>query len=125
MNEKRFTKWLDDYGKAWVDGEPDAVVRLFAEGAHYHETPFDEPMVGREAIRKYWQEGAEHGQRDVEFKCDVAAVTGNTGYARWEATFVRVPSGSFVELQGFLQADFDGEGKCIAFREWWHRREGV
>jgi len=123
MDERRFKRWLEAYREAWEQGKPDAVVKLFADGAHYHETPFDEPMVGADAIRRYWEEGAEQGQRDVEFSYEIAAVTKRTGFAYWNATFVRVPSGRAVELDGFLRADFDADDHCTVFREWWHRRE--
>ena len=58
LSEQAFRQWLDDYGRAWIDGAPDQIVALFAEGAHYYETPFDPPMVGRDAIERYWTEGA-------------------------------------------------------------------
>ncbi len=51
------------------------------------------------------------------------AVLGSKGLAQWQATFVRIPFGNHVELDGFLMAEFDGAGMCSVFREWWHRRE--
>ena len=29
-------------------------MRLFTADAAYHETPFDPPMTGSDAIRRYW-----------------------------------------------------------------------
>ncbi|WP_299989745.1 hypothetical protein [uncultured Ruegeria sp.] len=61
--EKQFIlNWLDQYGKAWIDGDPDQIVALFSEMALYRETPFDDAMIGHEAIRRYWQEGASDAQ---------------------------------------------------------------
>ena len=118
-----FEKWLASYGVAWESGDAGAAIRLFADDSKYYENPFADPMVGRDAIRRYWSEGAGESQKDVQFTHRAIAVVEDTGLAHWGATFVRVPSGNRVELDGLLMAVFDASGKCIVFREWWHRRE--
>ena len=118
-----FKKWLDAYGDAWQTGDAEAAIDLFSIDAEYYETPFDDPMVGSDAIHQYWSEGAGESQRDVRFLHEAMTVIGSKGFAKWQATFVRIPSGNPVKLDGFLQAQFDGTGKCSVFREWWHRRE--
>lgn len=118
-----FRRWLDRYGIAWMTGDPDAVVQLFAPDAAYYETPFDEPMLGAEAIRRYWTDGAKHAQAEVTFEASPVSLSGNTAFARWRATFRRVPSNAFVELDGVLSARFDTGMRCKEFREWWHRKE--
>lgn len=123
LAREAFEAWMQAYGRAWQAGDPDAVTALFTADAAYHETPFDEPMVGREAIHRYWSEGADQAQRNVRFDFVVLAIAGDTGVARWWASFERVPSGAQVELDGVLAAEFDGSERCRRFREWWHRRE--
>jgi hypothetical protein len=118
-----FADWLRRYGEAWIAGDPHAALRLFTDDAAYHEKPFEAPMRGHEAIRRYWTEGAQDGQRDVSFAAQPIGIDGDTGHARWQATFVRVPTASFVELDGVLAASFAADGRCREFREWWHRRE--
>lgn len=118
-----FRQWLDRYGKAWVGGDPEAAVQLFSAAAAYHELPFEAPMVGTEAIRRYWTDGAKNGQADVRFEATPIAFAADTGHAHWHATFKRVPAGTFVELDGVLRARFDAELRCAEFREWWHRKE--
>lgn len=118
-----FEKWLEAYGAAWQGGDAGAVIGLFADDARYHENPFADPMVGREAIGRYWNAGAGDSQKDVQFTHRAVATTEGRGLAHWRASFVRVPSGNRVELDGFLMAEFDADGKCVIFREWWHRRE--
>lgn len=118
-----FENWLARYGYAWEAGDAQAAIELFSDDAEYFENPFDEPMIGKEAIRRYWSGGAGESQKGIHFQHRAAAVTGNKGLAQWEATFTRVPSGNHVELNGFLMAEFDAAGRCSVFREWWHRRE--
>lgn len=123
MTDAHFTRWLTAYGRAWETGDAAAVVGLFAPDAAYHETPFDPPMVGLEAIAAYWREGAGQGQRDVSFHFEVLSVAGDLGLCHWSAEFVRVPSASHVQLDGVMAVRFDGDGRCVEFREWWHRQE--
>ncbi|CAN5836463.1 hypothetical protein BH23ACT10_BH23ACT10_22980 [soil metagenome] len=122
MTAQSFDMWLEAYGRAWIDGDPEAVVQLFTKDAAYFETPFDPPMIGHDTIRTYWHEGAELGQRDVRFSHDVVAVEADVAIARWHAVFVRTDDGTVVELDGVLLAEFDDAGRCRQFREWWHRR---
>jgi ketosteroid isomerase-like protein len=120
---KNFRTWLSQYGQAWINGDPEAAIELFSENAAYYEEPFQAPMKGREAIRKYWEDGAQNAQMDITFKADIISIQENSGYAHWQATFKRIPANTFVELDGILKATFNVENKCIEFRDWWHRRE--
>jgi ketosteroid isomerase-like protein len=119
----RLRQWLDAYGEAWAAGDPERLLQLFSPDAAYHETPFEPPMVGAEAIRRYWIEGARDGQSDVVFAAEPICVAGPVGWAHWRATFQRVQSGRQVELDGILSTRLDELGRCVEFREWWHRRE--
>jgi hypothetical protein len=114
-------KWLDAYGRAWEGGDPDAFAGLFTEDATYYETPFDEPIRGRAGIHAYLSSAAG-AQRDVRFWHEPYS-TGEVGVARWGASFVRVPSGVKVRLDGVFAVRFDDGGECYEFREWWHRAE--
>jgi ketosteroid isomerase-like protein len=123
ITRQAFADWLRRYGEAWQAGDPLAAVRLFSDDAAYHETPFAAPMVGGEAIRRYWTEGARDSQREIRFAAQPVGVDGDTGHARWQASFIRVATGARVELDGVLAARFAPDGRCREFREWWHRRE--
>ena len=123
MTMNDFRRWLDRYGEAWMARDPAAVVALFSAGAAYYETPFDQPMVGSRAIHQYWTDGAEQSQRGVSFEATPIALERDRGLAHWRASFYRVPSDVFVELDGILSASFDETQHCVEFREWWHRRE--
>ncbi len=122
MTPESFRSWLEAYKAAWERRDPDAAVALFSDMAVYHEAPFREPMRGRDVIRAYW-EHIPRTQEQVNFQFEVLAVAGDAGIARWWASFVRIPAGKRVHLDGMAVAHFDGEGKCVLFREWWHKRE--
>jgi hypothetical protein len=115
-------RWLDAYGRAWESGDAAGAAALYSDDVKYYETPFDEPDCGIEAVYGYCKEAAD-SQRDVRFWHEPLGVKDNVGIARWGATFVRVPSGISVELDGIFVLTFDEHGKCSELREWWHRRE--
>ena len=126
MTEQEVQDWLNAYGAAWIEGDPDAIVVLFTPAATYRETPFDEVMSGRDEIRAYWQEGAADGQQDLRFSSQVWAVSDRTAVAGWQAGFTRRKTGAKVDLDGTFRLEFDvqdGNLLCSRLEEWWHRKE--
>ncbi|MBI4462263.1 MAG: nuclear transport factor 2 family protein [Acidobacteria bacterium] len=118
MNARKF---LDTYAKAWETRDAELAASLFCDHATYHEDPFGEPLVGREAIRTYWQ-NATSTQKDIDFLVREPVVRGNVLIAEWGCRYTHIPTGKRRDLRGVLIAEFKGE-RVEAFREYWHRRE--
>jgi uncharacterized protein (TIGR02246 family) len=118
-----FKLWLNRYADAWRVGDPDAIVELFAPEALYQDTPFSEPLQGREAIHEYWAQGVRHSKHDAEYEAEALATGDGIGLAHWHAEFTSAPQEHRVELDGILMAAIDDDGQCTSFREWWHRLE--
>ena len=123
MNPESLRRWLDSYRSAWEERDPEAVIRLFAEDATYQETPFSQPMRGREAIRQYWSRAVVAYQEEIQFGYEVLAITEVSAIAHWWASFVRVSSKTQVSLDGVFVLAFDKSGRCQELREWWVRKE--
>lgn len=119
---ERFTAWMTEYGRASAENDPQTSANLFAPDARYYESPFDEPMVGRQAIYEYWNRGAQN-LKDKESTFEILAVDGDTGIARWRSSFTVIESGKRLALDCLFVAEFDEEGLCRTFREWWHIRD--
>jgi len=117
----RFSKWMEIYGKASKDNDPKASAELFAQDAIYYETPFDEPMVGREAIYQYWLKGAQR-LKDKVSTFEIITVKDNLGIARWQSQFTVIESGKRLALDCLFLVEFDENEKCSVFREWWHTK---
>jgi hypothetical protein len=117
-----FDRWLNDYGRASAENNPQASAALFAEDANYYETPFAEPIAGREAIYQYWGKGAQR-LTDKSSSYEILAVKDNLGIARWQAKFTVIESGKRLALDCLFLVEFDDNDKCSVFREWWHLRE--
>lgn len=114
-----FSSWLEAYSTASIRNDPQASAELFARNAEYYETPFDAPMIGRDAIRKYWEVGAQT-LKDKEASYEVLSVRDNLGIARWCSKFTDINSGKRLVLDCVFIVEFDSHDKCSMFREWWH-----
>jgi ketosteroid isomerase-like protein len=120
MDRATFESWLDAYKRAWETRDPEAAASLFTANATYQETPFEDPVRGREGIRDYWWDVTRY-QEGIEFSYEVLATTEAGSIAHWRSGFTRLTSNSAVELDGIFLVKFDADDKCTEFREWWHR----
>lgn len=114
-----FSRWLEAYGRASMENNPRASAELFAQNAEYYETPFAKPMIGRDAIRKYWEVGAQ-ALKDKESRYEILSVKDNLGIARWQSHSTDINSGRRLALDCIFLVEFDDHDLCRVFREWWH-----
>src|SRR5437899_12674874 len=99
MDRTSFESWLEAYGRAWRDRNPQAAANLFAEDGTYQVTPFVEAMRGRAAILEYWSHVAQTEQ-DIQFGYEVLAVTAEAGIARLCESFDIVQPGLQPRIDG-------------------------
>jgi hypothetical protein len=119
LSMETFGSWVVAYGRASIQKDPQTSADLFARNAKYYETPFDEPMIGRDAIRRYWEIGAQ-ALKDKEATYEVLSVKENLGIARWQSKFTDIKSDKQFALDCVFLVEFDDNDKCSVFREWWH-----
>lgn len=116
MQFEEVTRWIDAYVDAWRSNDPESIAALFTEDATYAYHPWDEPLQGRETIVADWlsepdePESWEAEYRPLLVHDDRSIVTGITRYADGK-TYANL----FV-------IDFDDEGRCRAFTEWYMRQ---
>jgi ketosteroid isomerase-like protein len=108
---------LETFGRAWQTFDGDLIVSLFTEDAEYHEDPFGSPMVGHNAIRAYWLDGASTTEQ-VEFTAERHWMSGDVVLAAWHASFVERASSARVRLAGFMTWDLAADGRISRLREW-------
>ncbi len=122
MTAEDLNSWLDAYGQAWETRDPDAAAALFTDEATYQWGPFEEPLRGRDEIRKRWA-NATGAQEKVSFGYEPLAVTEDRGIARWWVSFVRPVERRRVRLEGIFVLALDATRRCREFREWWNGEE--
>lgn len=117
-----FYKWLNQYGRYWEQKDVSNFITLFSENARYYWTPFSDGLTGREKIFEEVTR-ALSTQSEINFEFNVLSFDGITGVAHWNAEITRTITGRRFSIDGIIKAEFDTEGLCIEFREWWHSNE--
>jgi hypothetical protein len=115
-----FKSWLDAYGQAWLNHDPEAATALFTEDGTYQVTPFLKPLCGRKAIFEYWSE-VTRTEENIEFEYEILVANAELNIAKWSASFVVVPQRLETKLDGIFLISIDAEGRCTSLREWWHK----
>jgi ketosteroid isomerase-like protein len=111
-------RWLERYVAAWRAYDRNAIGELFAEGATYRYHPYDEPVVGRDAIVESWFED-EDAPGSFEASYSAYAVEGDRAVATGVSTYA---SGDVYDNVFTLR--FDDDGRCADFVEWFMKRPG-
>jgi ketosteroid isomerase-like protein len=117
-----FSAWCNSFCRAWEQQDTDAILSIFTDHAVFRESPFEPPEVGRENMRRAWDELSEM-QRDNRMDCEVLATWNSSGIARWKASYTRAKDGVFRELDGIILCHFSTDGRCTELLEWRHARD--
>ena len=116
------SEWLDAYGRAWEERNPEAAADLFTDDASYQWGPFGRKLRGRPMIREAWAEALEL-QDNVEFGYEVLSASNRGGLVRWWCSFDQPERGIRESDEGIFRIGFDETGLCRSFEEWWNSTE--
>jgi hypothetical protein len=125
LTRETATDWLRAYVRAWETYDPDAVADLFSEDAAYSYYPFDEPIRGRLAIVASWLEGKDPAGT-YEARYEPVAIDGNLAVAQGRSRYFKDASKTELEREydNVFLIEFDADGRCRSFREWYMRPRG-
>ena len=122
MDEPTFQRWLDDYVAAWQSYNRAAIGALFAEAAEYRYCPWEEPVVGRDAIVESWVEEPDaEGSWSAEYR--PWAIDGSSAVAVGVSRYLGA-DGSTVEREyhNVFLCVFDDDERCREFTEIYVKR---
>ncbi len=101
------TTWLDNFGKVWRESDAEAAAALHPADGVYRNSPFlEEPYVGTEAIRGFW-ERALVGVGELDFRYGIPVIDGDRAAVEWWVT--EVNAGEAYTLAGIFLLTFEGE----------------
>jgi ketosteroid isomerase-like protein len=112
MTPKEVQAWLDRYVEAWKSYDREQIMALFSENASYKYHPWDEDLVGADAIADDWladqdEPGSwEASYRPLHVEGNKAFTTGTSSYTNGRVFW------------NLWEVDFDGAGRCSRFVEW-------
>ena len=111
--------------RAWETYAPDAIGDLFTDDATYSFHPYDEPVVGRQAIVAAWLKDAD-APRTYEASYKPIAIDGDVAVVNGRSRYFKDSSRSELtrEWDNIFVIQFDKDGRCRSFREWYVARRG-
>jgi SnoaL-like domain len=118
-------EWLAAYIRAWETYSPDAIGALFSDDATYSFHPYDQPVVGRQAIVESWLKDTDApGTYDAKY--EPIAIDGNVAVVNGRSRYFKDSSRSDLtkEWDNIFVIEFDKDGRCRSFREWYVARRG-
>jgi ketosteroid isomerase-like protein len=130
MDRTEVDRWLDAYIAAWKSYDRDEIAALFSDDVVYRYHPYDEPVVGREAVVRSWlgeDESDDESARDPEGTYDggyrAIAVDGDVAVATGHSDYRTTPNGPVEKVfHNCFVIRFDAAGRCTEFTEWYMRR---
>ena len=130
MDRDAAQDWLNRYVDAWISYDRADIARLFSDDVAYRYHPYDEPIVGRDAVVASWLgdlESDDASTRDAPgtYEAEYApiAVDGDTVVATGSSRYRDEPGGPVVRTyENCFVMRFDGEGRCREFTEYYLRR---
>jgi hypothetical protein len=127
MEKAEVDRWLRSYVEAWKSYDRDRIGGLFAEDVEYRYRPYDDPLLGREAVVRSWLAGEGHpgasasrepGTFDGDYR--TVSVNGDVAVARGRSTYLSGPAGPVRRVyDNCFVMRFDSAGQCRAFTEWY------
>ncbi len=122
--------WLDRYVRAWISYDPRDISALFSGDVAYRYHPYDDPIVGREAVVASWlgeDTSGDASTRDqpgtYEAEYSPVAVDGDTVVATGTSRYREAPDGPVVRsYHNCFIMRFDADGRCREFTEYYLRR---
>jgi|SRR6186997_1755460 SnoaL-like protein len=106
-------RWADTWERGWRNGEPDVILELYAEGAHFQSHPFRQAQSPRDYIEPTLsQEVAE------ECWFGEPIVDGDGAAVEWSAK-TKAKDGTGETLAGVSLLRFDADGLVVEQRDFW------
>ena len=112
---ERFVAWIAAYERGWRSAGTAPLRALFTETASYRPGPFEDPLVGLDAIGGFWEAEREGPNEVFSLESEIVAADGNRAVARAEVVYGDPPQRTYRDLWVIT---LEPDGRCSAFEEW-------
>jgi SnoaL-like domain len=111
---------VDEFGRGWSRGKVDVMLSVFAPEAVFQAGPFEEPLVGSEAVKSYWADVPLY-QSEITFTSGEIFAVGPWFSTEFKCTFRRRRTGEWVDARGSIFCETNGT-LITEMRMYWERR---
>jgi hypothetical protein len=105
--------WLAAYERAWRSPGTAGLGDLFVETVTYVASPWAEPIVGLEALRRFWDGARDGPAESFRMATDIVAIEGATAVVR-----VHVDYDDGQRWRDLWLITLHDHGRCEHFEEW-------
>jgi ketosteroid isomerase-like protein len=112
MNSDAVKAWVSEYERGWREDDLSAVRKLFTEDARYARSPYDDALLGHEAIEGFW---LDDPGTEFTMTSEPVAVEGDSAVVRVEVQYTAPRRREYRELWVLRFAD---DGRVADFEEW-------
>jgi ketosteroid isomerase-like protein len=109
------SRWLAGYEAAWRSPGTDQLAGLFSADATYLHSPYEQPVIGLDAIRRMWDAERDGPDEVFTLATEIIAVDGPMAVVRAEVRYGDPPRQEYRDLWIIRLAD---HGHCSWFEEW-------
>ena len=111
-------RWLSDYIDAWRSNDRRQIARLFSPDARYRYYPYEDPVIGAEAIADSWLSDPDDPE-SWEASYEPVAVDGDTAVAVGVSRYAATADQPAREYHNSFVLRFDDAGRCRELTEWY------
>jgi hypothetical protein len=112
---ERFEEWVCAYEAAWRTAGTAALSDLLTADATYQAGPFDDPIVGLDAIARFWEAEREGPNEAFKLSWELITAQNDTAVARAQVIYDGPPSRIYRDLWIITLTT---DGHCSRFEEW-------
>jgi uncharacterized protein (TIGR02246 family) len=109
------SRWLASYEAAWRAPGTEGLAGVFTDDASYLRSPYMEPVVGLDAIRRMWEQEREGPDEVFTLATQIVAVDGAMVVVRAEVGYGNPVSQEYRDLWLIRLGE---DGRCSWFEEW-------
>jgi SnoaL-like domain len=108
-------RWIEGYERAWRSPGTDALAELFAPEATYSPGPYEQTIVGLDALAALWERQRVSADERFAMSWESVAIDGDVAVVRVE---VRYEDPVEQEYRDLWIVRLGADGRCVAFEEW-------
>jgi ketosteroid isomerase-like protein len=109
------SQWVAEYEAAWRTPGTAILAQLFTDDAGYRRSPYEQPIVGLQAIGRMWEIEREGPDEVFSVSAQILAVEGEVAVVRAEVSYGDPASQEYRDIWVLRLRD---DGRCSWFEEW-------
>jgi ketosteroid isomerase-like protein len=109
------SQWVAEFEAAWRTPGTAILAQLFTDDAGYQRSPYEQPIVGLQAIGRMWEAERDGPDEVFSLSAKILAVEGEVAVVRAEVSYGDPASQEYRDIWVLRLRD---DGRCSWFEQW-------